>query len=144
MNTFLFVTWVSLYPGFLPYFSSNGGKAIGRTGAGLVGFVLGRFWQASDPSSWTTDFRASLMRRRSVPANAGSRHPPHRKSEFILRAALLVPKYIKNKRRDLHGCLRVLKLMTVKQEVTLRLISVMTTVSLLTFGALVETYKLLS
>lgn len=34
--------------------------------------------------------------------------------------------------------------MTVKQEVTLRLVSVMATVSLVTFGALVETYKLLS
>ena len=34
--------------------------------------------------------------------------------------------------------------MTVKQEVTLRLVSVMTSISLLTFGALVETYKLLS
>ena len=34
--------------------------------------------------------------------------------------------------------------MSVKQEVTFRLVSVLTTVSLLTFGALVETYKLLS
>lgn len=46
--------------------------------------------------------------------------------------------------RDLVGCLRVQQVMTVKQEVTLRLVSVMTSVSLLTFGALVETYKLLS
>jgi hypothetical protein len=44
---------------------------------------------------------------------------------------------------DLGGSSGVLRLKMEKQDLTLRIISLMTGVSLLTFGALVETYKLL-
>lgn len=45
--------------------------------------------------------------------------------------------------RDLERPLRVPRLVIEKQDLTLRLLAMMSAVSLLTFGALVETYKLL-
>lgn len=43
---------------------------------------------------------------------------------------------------ELNSGLRVQRLKMEKQELTLKLVSLMTAISLLTFGALVEAYKL--
>lgn len=89
-----------------------------------------------------------------VPANGPFLPPicrgPHRSREKKARCSdhvgqIRVHRTALNKfLRDLGSGLRVQQYMSVKQEVTFRLVSVLTTVSLLTFGALVETYKLLS